>query len=79
MSALESGGWWWAWLATIVLIACKGFRPLWMGCVKLARAARYVMTANQKTRRYNREAREQAQYQRRVQRQQRHTRRRQAG
>jgi hypothetical protein len=79
MSALESGGWWWAWLAATVLIACKSIRLPWTSYVKLAQAARYTVLINRTTRRYNRECREQAQRQRRIQRQQRRTRRRQAG
>lgn len=74
MGALESGGWWWAWLAAIVVVACKAYRPLWIGCVKLTHAACYIVRENRKTRRYNREL---ARRHPRIQRQQHRTRRRQ--
>jgi hypothetical protein len=74
MGALESGGWWWAWLAATVVVACKAYRPLWIGWVKLTRAACYIVRETHKTRRYNREL---ARHHPRIQRPQHRTRRRQ--
>lgn len=56
MGALESGGWWWAWLAGIALAAArKGVRvPLWGG-VRLSATNRFILRENRKTRRHTRQ------------------------
>lgn len=52
MGALESGGWWWAWLAGIALAAArKGVRVPLLGGVRLSAANRYIMRENRKVRR----------------------------
>ncbi|MGH3806765.1 MAG: hypothetical protein ACRDRU_09050 [Pseudonocardiaceae bacterium] len=53
MGALESGGWWWAWLTGITLVLTKGVRLPLLG-VKLNPTNAYIMRENRKTRRHNR-------------------------
>lgn len=76
MGALESGGWWWVWLAaaTAVVLA-RGVRLPLIG-VRLNPASRYILRENRKTRRYNREL---ARRRRHINRQQRRASRRQSG
>lgn len=55
MAALESGGWWWAWLAGIaVIVLGRGIRLPLIGGIKLDAATRYVLRENRVTRRHNR-------------------------
>jgi len=55
MGALSSGGWWWAWLAGIVLLLFGGrVRLPLLGRVRLDAATRYVLRENRVTRRHNR-------------------------
>jgi hypothetical protein len=55
MGALSSGGWWWAWLAGIVLLMFGGqIRLPLLGRVRLDAATRYVLRENRVTRRHNR-------------------------
>jgi hypothetical protein len=70
MGALASGGWWWAWLAAAGLVLCNRCRLLRMGWVILADVTRCIVATKYQTWRHNREQ---------TQRQQRRTRRRQAG
>lgn len=68
MSALESGGWWWAWLCAIAAaVLGRGVHLPLIG-VKLSPASRYILRENRKTRRHDREL---ARRRRRTQRQQR--------
>lgn len=74
IGALESGGWWWAWLAaaTAVVIA-RGVRLPFIG-VRLNPTSRYILAENRRTRRNNREL---TRRKRRAHRQQRRVARRQ--
>ena len=55
MGALSSGGWWWAWLAGIVLLLFGGrVRLPLLGGSRLDAATRYVLRENRVTRRHNR-------------------------
>lgn len=54
MDALESGGWWWAWLTGItVMVLGRGVRLPLLG-VKLNPTNAYIMRENRKTRRHTR-------------------------
>ncbi len=54
MGALESGGWWWAWLAGIVLLMFGGRVRLQLVGVRLSAANRFILRENRKTRRHTR-------------------------
>lgn len=55
MGALESGGWWWAWLAGIaVLVLGRGVRLPLLGGVKLDATTRFILRENRRTRRNTR-------------------------
>ena len=75
MEALETGGWWWAWLAGIaVLILGGGVRLPLLGGVRLDRASRHIIRENRRVRRDNRQL---ARQRRRVLKRQRQAARRQ--
>ncbi len=54
MGALEHGGWWWAWLAAIVLLFGGRVRLPLLGRVRLDAATRFILRENRKTRRHTR-------------------------
>jgi hypothetical protein len=54
MGALEDGGWWWAWLAGVGLVAARrGVRVPLLG-VRLSAANRYILRENRRTRKNTR-------------------------
>lgn len=57
MGALEHGGWWWAWLAGIVLVLFGGRvrLPVLGGGVRLNPTTRFILRENRRTRRHNRQ------------------------
>jgi len=81
MGALESGGWWWAWLsASAVVLLCRGVHLPLIG-VRLTPTSAYILGENRKTRRHNRGLargrRREQRRQHRIQRQRHRARRRQ--
>jgi hypothetical protein len=55
MEALESGGWWWVWLAGIAAVVLgRGVGLRLLGGVKLGAATRFIRRENRRTRRYTR-------------------------
>jgi hypothetical protein len=56
MGTLEHGGWWWAWLVGIVLLAARrSVRLPVLGGVRLSTANRFIVRENRKTRRHTRQ------------------------
>jgi hypothetical protein len=79
MGALEYGGWWWAWLAGIVLMTLRGgVRLPLLGGARLSASARFLLRENRKTRRDNRQLARQRRRRLRDQRRAARQRRRQA-
>lgn len=78
MGALEHGGWWWAWLAGVVLLAARrGVRVPLLGGVRLSATNRFILRENRRTRRNTRRLARQQRRKIRDQRRAQRTRRRQ--
>lgn len=55
MGALSSGGWWWVWLAALVVPLLSGrIRLPVLGRVRLDPVTRFILRENARTRRHNR-------------------------